>query len=118
MTSQQILNLVQKEADIRFGQTIERLLSLLQNEHTHQCWKRECLCEYCQFINGKYVDNKLIFHRLKKHINYIDDYYGATWIDEDDLNKSLNRLFVQKAEQKWKIKLLKEHKKELRGNII
>jgi len=36
MTPQQIHNRVQKEADARFGETIERLLFLLQLEHDRE----------------------------------------------------------------------------------
>jgi hypothetical protein len=50
MTPQQILKEVQDKADARFGETIERLLLTLRHRHTHQCWRKECYCEYCQFI--------------------------------------------------------------------
>jgi hypothetical protein len=114
MTPQQIVNRVQKEADARLGDTIERLFFILRNRHTHQCWRRECDCEYCRFINGKYVDEKLALHYLKRRIRILDDY----WNNSDYELRLLWKLQVDQCNQKTKISLLKGHKKELQENII
>ena len=113
MTAQQILNRVQKEADARLGDTVERLFLILRNRHTHKCWERKCDCEYCRFINGEYVHEKLILHRIKKRINRIDYWDAMDW--EITL---MPQLVTDQSKQKAKIKLLKGHKKELQENIL
>jgi len=114
MTPQQIVNRVQKEADARLGDTIERLFFILRNRHTHQCWRRECGCEYCRFINGEYVDEKMALHYLKRRIRVLDDYWNAS----DYELQLLWQLQTDQWKQKSKIRLLKDHKKELQENII
>ena len=63
---------VKAESDARFGETIEKMLLILRYGHTHQCWRKECWCEYCQFINGTYVAHKLQLHQMKKKLNWYD----------------------------------------------
>ena len=75
MNSQQIFQLVKEGADAHLGETIERLFSILRNRHTHQCWRKECDCEYYLFINGPYVREKLKLHSIKKHLNRLDNYW-------------------------------------------
>ena len=113
MTTQQIIGLVQKGADERFGETIERLLLILRSRHTHQCWRNECGCEYCRFINYEYVKAKMNYHRIKKRINQIDYWMGLDW--EITL---LSQLVIDRMDQKRKIHMLKQHKLELQENII
>lgn len=114
VTPKEILHRVQKEADARFGDTVERLFSILRNRHTHQCWRKECGCEYCRFITGKYVDEKLVLHRLKRRIRILDDYWNAS----DYELQLLWQLQADQWKQKAKIRLLKGHKKELQDNIL
>jgi len=114
MTPQQIINRIQKEADARLGDTIERLFLILRNRHTHQCWRKECDCEYCRFINGKYVHEKLVLHALKRRIRELDDYWNAS----DYELQLLWQLHADQWKQKAKIRLLKNHKKELHENIV
>ena len=45
MTPQQLINRVQKEADARFGETIERLLFLLEYEQRMKDSMRRCYCD-------------------------------------------------------------------------
>jgi hypothetical protein len=114
VTPKEILQRVQEEADVRLGDTIEHLFSILRNRHTHQCWRRECGCEYCRFITGKYVDEKLVLHKLKRRIRMLDDY----WNNSDYELRVLWKLQVDQCNQKAKIRLLKDHKKELQDNIL
>ena len=114
MNSQQILQLVKKGADERLGDIIERLFSILRNHHTHQCWRKECYCEYCRFINGKYVDEKMTLHHLKKRIRILDDY----WNSSDYELQLLWQLQADQWRQKTKIRLMKDHKKELQKDIL
>ena len=119
MTAQQLLKRVQVEADARFGETIERLLLLLRQQHTHQCWKKECWCDYCQFIRGRYVDAKLGLHKIKKrlrhfeYLSYGDPYYR-------DWSETLQHMTLEKLEinQKQVVRELKQHKKDLQKDII
>ena len=55
MTSQQIVNRVQKEADARFGETIERLLFLLQLEYDRE----ERIDARILYIKNFYIKNFL-----------------------------------------------------------
>ena len=75
------INGIQKQiqigADARFDETVDRLFEVLLNRHTHKCWEKNCSCEYCRFINGKYVNEKLSMHRLKKRIRQLDDYWNT-----------------------------------------
>lgn len=114
MTPQQIAKKVQDEADARVGEVIERLLLLLRNRHTHQCWRKECCCEYCQFINGQYVDEKMRLHALKKRIRY----YESIWMLTETEMHGMMGVESRAAVQKWRIKALKQHKKELQTNIL
>jgi len=113
VTPKEILQLVQKGADDRLGETVERMLLILRYHHTHQSWRKECSCEYCQFINGEYVKAKLKLHQIKKRINRIDYWACADW--EMTL---MPQLVVDQLNQKCEIHVLKKHKKELQENII
>ena len=106
--------LVQKQSDARFDETIGKLLVILRNRHTHQCWRKECSCEYCQFINGQYVSEKLALHQLKKRIRY----YESIWMLTDTEMHGMMGVESRAAVQKWRIKALKQHKKELQTNIL
>lgn len=114
MTARQIAKRVQDEADARFGDTIERLLLILRQRHTHQCWRKECSCDYCRFINGKYVDEKLRLHAMKKRIR---KYENLFYLTEDD---TFGMLGVESsaAIQRLYIKELKEQKKDLQKEIL
>jgi hypothetical protein len=114
VTPKEILQRVQMEADVRLGETVERLFSILRNRHTHQCWRKECGCEYCRFITGKYVDEKLALHALKKRIRILDDYWNVC----DYELPLIRKLEMDASNQKSKIRLLKGHKKELQENIL
>ncbi len=114
MTPKQILKEVQDKADARFGETIERLLLTLRYRHTHQCWRKECFCEYCQFINGKYINAKMVLHQLKKRIRYYEyHFYLTDW--ENNANMEVE---LAACRQKMRIRLLKDHKKELQKEIL
>jgi len=123
MTPNKIRELIDKEADARFGETIERLLTIVRNRHTHKCHEKECWCEYCRFIRDEYVKTKLRLHRLKKYIRHYDngdfdrigsEFDAAGWESYQqywNLNFKLVNL-------KFHIKDLKSHKKDLQTNII
>jgi len=115
MTPNEILKLVQEGADARLGETVEKLLLILRYRHTHQCWRKECSCEYCRFINGQYVTEKLLLHGLKKKENILEQMY---WTATDGEVAKMYFLGTQILEQKSKIRTLKEHKKKLQGNIV
>jgi hypothetical protein len=105
---------VKAESDARFGETIEKMLLILRYRHTHQCWHKECWCEYCQFINGQYVQEKLALHQLKKKIRF----YEQIWMLTSDEADGMLGVETRAANQKWRIKMLKEHKKELQKEIL
>jgi len=113
MTARQIIKQVQEQADVRFADVIERLLSILRTKHTHQCWRRECDCEYCQFINGQYVDAKLNLHWSKVRLKIIDNEYYDNECPSI-VNFAVNRII----DQLGVIRKLKKFKKELQGNIL
>ena len=114
VTPKQILQMVHDGADARIGDTVERLMVILHNRHTHQCWKRECGCEYCQFINGEYVNAKLQLHQIKKQINH----YERIWyLTDGEVNATVG-LVKKQLEQKQHVRMLKTHKKNLQTNII
>jgi len=114
MTPKEILTRVHEEADVRIGDTVGRLMEILRNRHTHQCWTKECGCEYCRFINGEYVDAKLHLHRLKKKINYYDYLYNLT----DMETRATVDLLIRQRAQVQRIWALKEHKRNLRTNVL
>lgn len=114
MNPKQILKRVQEQADARMGETVERLLYTLRMQHTHECWRKECFCDYCRFINGDYVQNKLYLHRLKKRINYYD-YISSLTDGETSVMVSLENSVL---DQKIKIQNLKEQKKNLQKNVL
>jgi len=115
MNPSKILELVKQGADVRWGDTIERLLLVLRQHHTHQSWRKECDCEYCRFINGKYTYAKLTLHKMKKERNILEAmYWDATDGDVAKMYYHYNEII----EQKWLIRQLKDHKKDLQQNII
>ena len=113
MTARQIAKRVQDEADARFGDTIGRLLLLLRQRHAHQCWRKECFCDYCQFINGQYVDEIMRLHAMKKRLRYYE--YTSLTMDETDV---MMKLDTDVAVQKWRIKDFKKLKKEMQKDIL
>ena len=115
MTPKEILQRVQEEADARLGETVEKLLLILRYRHTHQCWRKECLCEYCRFINGEYVTEKLALHGLKKKENILEQMY---WTATDGEVARMYSLGTQILYKKTLIRELKQHKKQLQGNIV
>lgn len=115
MTPNNILELVQKGADARMGDTIERLLFIMKNKHTHECNRRECNCEYCRFIMGDYTPQKLILHRIKKRISEIENH---SWHCADYELQLLWQLQTDFHKKKSQIRELKEHKKDLKEIII
>lgn len=115
MTPKEILKRVQEEADARLGETVEKLLLILRYRHTHQCWRKECGCEYCRFINGEYVREKLYLHGLKKKENILEQMY---WTATDGEVARMYSLANQILNQKSLIRELKQHKKQLQGNIV
>jgi hypothetical protein len=104
---------IQAESDARFGETIEKLLVLLRQHHGHQSCRKECHCEYCQFINGEYVANKLFLHKLKRRLNWYE-YHNLTF-DKACMHMTLE---MAVARQKWLCQDLKRHKKELHKNVL
>lgn len=115
MTPKEILQLVQEGADARLGETVEKLLLILKYRHTHQCWRKECSCEYCRFINGEYVSEKLALHALKKRHNILENMY---WTATDGEVAKMEFVAYKMLQQKSKIRTLKNHKKELQGHIV
>ena len=126
MTPNKIRELIDKEADARFGETIERLLIIVRNRHTHQCGYDECRCEYCQFINVDYVSTKLRLHRLKRNLRHYDngDYHKIeSGLDLQIAGASNSHQFYWYLNYsiealKRNLKKLKCHKKDLQTNII
>lgn len=116
VTPTQIKQRVQEEADIRFGDTIERLFVTLRNRHTHQCGSYECYCEYCQFIRDDYVNAKLKLHRLKILFRRADDIWDYNpRMDSLNLTQKLNSDVL---DQKERVKKLKQYKNSLKENVI
>jgi hypothetical protein len=114
MNLSKIKELVTKEADARFGETIERLLLILRNRHTHKCHEKECWCEYCRYIRGEYVDNKLYLHKLKVRLRIYEQTYHLTDYEVNDTLYIQNKIWNQLE----KVRALKDHKKDLQTNII
>lgn len=114
MTTQEIRQKVAEAADARIGDTIVKLLETLRIRHTHQCWRKECCCEYCRFINGNYVNTKLFLHKLKKRIRHYEYLYHLT---EHEMHSMLS-VKMQANLVKQQIGVLKVHKKDLQGNIV
>lgn len=123
MNLKQIHEKVAVEADARFGETIDRLLTIVRNRHTHNC-NKECGCEYCRFITGDYIQNKLRLHRLKKDLRYYDNGdFHLMRLDHDMMRATNSHNFYwilnfTIEDLKRRIKELKCHKKDLRTNII
>ena len=113
MTARQIAKRIQDGADARFGDVIERLLLSLRQKHTHQCWHKECGCDYCRFINGPYVDEKLRLHAMKKRLRHYEHMF-LTW------DKAVGMIGMESniVEQKWRVKAFKELKKEMQKDIL
>ena len=105
---------VKAESDARFGETIEKMLLILRYRHTHQCWRKECSCDYCRFINGQYVNTKLALHHTKKRIRFYEQVFYLTENETYDMIGVESRAAVQKM----RINELKEHKKELQKEIL
>jgi hypothetical protein len=116
MTPQKILKRVQEEADARMDEVIERLFFILRERHTHQCWRKACDCEYCQFINGPYINAKMILRRTKKNLRFYEMVYPS--LTKDEISAMLRLESSEVRCQKLKIKILKNRKKELKENII
>ena len=114
MTAQEISKRIQVEADARFGDTIEKLMLILRLRHTHQCWRKECSCEYCRFINGQYVGEKMKLHQMKKRIRHYEYLFNLT---EYEMH-SMVSVEMRAAMQKHRIRALKDHKKELQKEIL
>jgi len=114
MNTQEIKQKVAEAADARIGDTIVKLLETLRNRHTHQCWRKECGCEYCRFINGDYVNAKLGLHQLKKRIRYYENIWNLT----DHEMHAMMSVEMQANLKKFQIKMMKAHKKDLQGNIV
>ena len=109
-----IRTLIRQESDARFDETVGKLLEILRNRHTHQCWRKECSCEYCRFINGPYVAEKLALHQLRKRIRYYERLFYLT----DSEMHGMMGVESRAAAQKWRIKAMREHKKSLKDNIL
>jgi len=77
MNATDIRQKIKEDADARFGDTVDKLLYLLRQQHTHQSHKGECFCEYCTFIRTKYTDSKIALHHAKRKFDYYDNYYSA-----------------------------------------
>lgn len=90
------------------------MLLNLRYHHTHQCWRGECGCEYCLFIRGQYVREKLVLHQLNKKIRF----YEQIWMLTSDESDGMLGVETRAANQKWRIKALKKHKKELQKEIL
>jgi hypothetical protein len=114
MTATEISKRIQQEADARFGDTIEKMMLILRHRHTHQCWRKECRCGYCQFINGQYVNEKLKLHQMKKRIRH---YEYLFYLTESEMHGMMS-VEMLAARQKMVIRCLKDHKKELQKEIL
>lgn len=114
MNVSDIIARINGECDARFGEVIEKMLLKLRYYHTHQCWRKECGCEYCGFINGKYMQEKMVLHQLKKRIRI----YEQTWMLTDDETGDMVWAETCIENQKWRIKKFREHKKELQKEIL
>lgn len=106
--------LVKQKSDARLDETVEKLLVILRNRHTHQCWRKECGCEYCRFINGEYVNAKMVLHQLKKRVRHYEYLFYLT----DTEMHSMMSVEMLAARQKAAIKCLKKHKKALQTNVL
>ena len=111
MTAVEIIANINKAADARFGEIIEKMLLNLRHYHTHQCWQEECYCEYCQFIRGPYTHEKMNLTRLKRKVR---DYERNPIFPE----YMLDAVYSNVAVQKRNIKKMKEQKKALTERII
>lgn len=114
MTTQDILQQVQERANIRLGDTVGQLLAILRGRHSHLCWRRDCTCDYCKFINGEYVSTKLAFHKLKKRIRHFE--YLCYLTTEE--HKRVYDLNTQEWVMKNKIKELRKRKKAMQTEIV
>ena len=114
MTPNQILERVQREADARFGETIDLLFGVLRNRHTHNSWRRECRCEYCRFITDLYTTERLRLHQIKKRINHYEYLWNLT---ESEMHVMLS-LEMRRNDQVKRLFALKDHKNELKENIL
>ena len=115
VTPKDILQKVSDGADARLGETVERLLLLLRNHHTHNSWRHECWCEYCKFIRDNYTTEKLRLHQLKKRHNILDN---ICWANTHGEVATLLRLDLEMLETKSLLRSLKIQKKELQTNVI
>jgi hypothetical protein len=104
---------IQAESDARFGETIEKMLAILRNQHGHQSWRKECPCEYCRFINGEYVENKLLLHKMKVRLKWYE-YHSLTFDQACGMMTTEWRIAHQRA---W-VHHLKQRKKELHKNVL
>ena len=102
MNASDIISEIKRLADARFGEVIEKVLLNLRYHHTHQCRRKECECEYCQFINGPYIREKLALQKLKRRIRYYDQIW---WLTDMEM-------------EKVKILHLKDQKKEMQREIL
>ena len=110
----EILNKVRKGADLRINETVDKLLLILRNRHTHQSWMTECYCEYCKFIRKDYTHKKLELHHIKKQYNYLQCEYEFVG-DESQTTERLNsRIFFKEQE----LRELKQFKNLLKTQII
>ena len=114
MNTGEIRTIIKQRADDRFGETIEKMFFILRSQHTHKCSLSECDCEYCRFIRNDYVDAKLALHRIKKRLNYYQYLWDLTFDDEAAMLSLNNR----RAEWLKQVVALKQHKRDLKENIL
>lgn len=113
MTVQEIRRRIAEGADARFGETIEKVMFTLLNRHTHQCWRGDCDCEYCNFITGDYINAKMHLHKLKKRLRK----YERCGLTFDDACGMMSIETLVDYQQEY-VRRLKRHKQSLKTNIV
>lgn len=118
MNLEQIRKKVAVESDARFGETIDRLLTIMRNRHTHKCHEKECWCEYCKFIRGEYVTEKMVLHTLKVRLRNITTDSMQSYHFTDYYIHDATYIETKIGAQMQKVAELKAYKKDLQTNII
>lgn len=112
MTPQEIIKAVNDKAHAQLQNVVERAFIGLRNRHTHISYRRECGCDYCNFITNSYTDAKLRLHRLKRKLRHIEgwDYYYS--------DKDSYKIFSSYQMCENEVSSLKDKKKNLKLQIL
>jgi len=108
MTPAEISDRVKQTADARLDQVIERLFPLVRCQHAHKAWEGLCDCGYCVFIRHHYVPFKLMVHKLKKRVRYME------WCCQDSDIALLGKKEAELGLQQLKLMEIKQKKKALK----